>query len=123
MKPMTARCSVCSISVTPAARIASPPTPVRTNGARASVSARATPAPCRSPDTSPATKTISRTVGERRQRTLDLPHDGQRHGQRLPPIVAAHGTLLPAANGRQEVLHLQPERLALGRRERNPLDE
>src|SRR5262245_14328785 len=123
MNPITANCSVCSISRTPASRIASPPTPVRLNGAFAARSARATPAACKSPETSPATKTMSRTAGERRKRTFDLADDGQRDGERLTSVAAAHGDLGLAPHRLEEILKLEPERFTVRRLECNTLDK
>src|SRR5678816_4094918 len=86
--------------------------PTSLYGAPAAISSRATPAACASPDDSPATNMISRTAPtarglarrsqrcgdggrrararERRQRLLDVIHDGERDGERFASVVAAH---------------------------------
>src|SRR5512138_904066 len=118
-KPMTARRSACSISSTPAARISSPPIPVKAYGAPCATSARATPAAWRSPDASPATNRISRTgrhgdaSGERRQRPLDVRDDLQRDRQRLATSLPGDRHRRLATDGREEALELQSQRLAL----------
>src|SRR4051794_16421956 len=121
MNPITAEATVCSRSSTPASRMASPPTPTSANGAPAARNARATAAACRSPDTSPATKRISRTgaqrraAGERRQTVLDLRDDAQGYRERIPPLFTGHGHGGFATHGSKEALELQPQRIALVR--------
>src|SRR2546423_5406943 len=100
------------MSGTPASRIASPPMPTRWYGAFRAHSSLATPAACRSPDASPATKRMSRTggdvraSGERRQCTLDLADDGQRHRERLTSV-------LPSDDDRRAALYRGEKALEL----------
>src|SRR5206468_12864321 len=121
--------STCATSCTPASRIALPPIPVSVNGAPTSPSARATPAPGRSPEASPATNRISRTrngrraSGERGERSLDVGDDLQRHGERLPTGLSRHRNRNLAAHRGKKALELKTERLPLLRTERDPLDE
>src|SRR5215204_4673139 len=127
--PITASRSACSTSSTPAARISSPPMPVRRYGAPRAESARATPEAWRSPDASPATKRISRTgarhaaAGKRRERPLDVGDDLQRDRQRLAASLAADRHRRLAAHGGQEALELEPKRLPLVRSQRDAFDE
>src|SRR5690349_21010601 len=129
MKPMTACETVCWISCTPASRIASPPTPTREKGAPAWRSARATAAACRSPDTSPTTKRISRTRRRARAsgapglRALDVGDDLQGDRERLAPLLPGHGDRALSADRREEALELQAERLSLLGFEGNALHE
>src|SRR6478672_1367726 len=130
---MTASFSTCANSVTPASRILSPPIPASENGAPISPSARATPAPCRSPEASPATNRISRTCssrraspslpGERRQRALDVGDDLERHREGLASFLSRHRDWRLAPHCGNEALELQPERLRLLRAQRNAFDE
>src|SRR5689334_18396918 len=129
MKPITAEETVCSSRSTPASRIASPPTPVSTKGPFAARSARATAAACRSPDTSPATKRISRTgaqrraTGQRRQSVLDLGDDPKSHSERVPSLLTRHWHRRVTAHRSEEALELQPERISLVGLERDTLHE
>src|SRR4051812_21373786 len=128
MKPITACDTVCWINSTPASRIASPPTPTSEKGAPARLSARATAAACRSPDTSPATKRISRTrrsmrPGQRRDGAFDVRHDLERDREGLASLLAGDGHGRLAADRRQEALELQAQRLTLLGLERDALDE
>src|SRR4051812_25182455 len=125
MKPITASDRVWAISSTPASRMPSPPTPTRRKGAPASRRARATPAPCRSPEASPVTNMISRTARDWRhwQRALDVGDDLERHGERLAPLLPGDGDGDLAADRRQEALELEAQRLPLLGLERNALHE
>src|SRR5262245_23698351 len=129
MKPMTASFSTCSTSSTPTDRISSPPMPVSANDALRAFSSRATPAACRSPETSPATNRISRTDGCRRtsgqhgERSFDVAYDGQRNGQRLSAIFARDLNWAVASDALHERLELETQRLAFRGLERNTLDE
>src|SRR5512133_3069488 len=103
--------------------------PASEYGEPAAVSARATPAACRSPEASPATNRISRTgdrgraSGKRGQRAIDVLHDLQRDSERLTSRLAADGDRRLAAYGRHEALELEAQRLALHRLQRDALDE
>src|SRR5205823_1984215 len=96
--PITARLSLRSMRFTPARAISAPPMPVSEYAAFRDINSRATPAACRSPDASPATKRISRTTmhGLLRRRphvadgSVDVLHNGERHRQRIPAVLTGH---------------------------------
>src|SRR5262245_51811513 len=129
MKPMTASFSTCSTSSTPADRISSPPMPVSLNGAWRVFNSRATPAACRSPDTSPATNRISRTDGRRRtsgqhrKRAFDVANDRQRDGKRFTAVFSRDWNRSIANDTLHERLELETKGLAFGSFERNAFDE
>src|SRR4051812_552080 len=112
--------------------MALPPMPASENGAPISLSARATPPACRSPEASPATNRISRTCSGRRasslssergERALDVGDDLQRHGERLASFLPGHRDRYVAPHRGEEALELQAQRLALIRAQRNAFDE
>src|SRR5687768_11463829 len=132
--PMTAIRSDRSISVTPAAAMRAPPTPVRARSGRTRANSAASPDAWRSPDASPAMMSTSRTRDrtrsglatqprERRKGALDLADDPQRYRERLAPIAARHHDRLIATNRPDEALELEAERFAWRRFERDAFHE
>src|SRR5438309_1329960 len=121
--PITDSRAMCSMSSTPASRMRSPPTPTRWKGSCSFSSSRATPAAWLSPDTSPATKRISRTRSKCRCRALDVLHDLQCHRQRIAALFPRHRHGRLTAHCCKEALELEPQRLALFRFHSDALDE
>src|SRR5512138_1508621 len=116
--------SYLSNSLTPAFSISGPPKPVRSRSGRRRLSSSATPAACRSPDASPATKITSgtgrgRDSSQRRTRPLYLGYDPQGNSKRALSIFARHDHRCLAADCRDEAVELEPERLPFWSGQRN----
>ena len=129
-KPMTASAPTCAISSTPAARIASPPTPTSRYGTRArhELARHARARAGRRRLLRRRTESHARLVAIGRadsagKRPLDVVHDRQRHGERLAAVLARHGDRRLAGDRLHERLELQTQRLALRRLDGDALDE
>src|SRR6476659_5555096 len=107
------------MSSTPCSASRGPPTAVSSSSGCIRLSAPATPAACRSPDASPATKRTLRMVvrvsDQRRQSQLDLLHDPERDTQRQSPFFAGYYHWRFAGQRRDKTLLLQLQRFAIGR--------
>src|SRR5688500_12319902 len=122
-RPRTASPLICTSMSTRSAFIRSPPIPRNLKFAPDATSSRATFAACRSPDGSPATKRISRTIRrsrcggavQGRETLVDLVDDLQRDLERIAAILARHDDRRLSLDRRDEALVLQPQRLTFRR--------
>src|SRR4051812_43690689 len=94
---------------------------MRRKGRCSLFSSRATPAAWLSPDTSPATKRISRTRSRCRCRAFDVLDDLQRHGECVAPLFATdcHGCF--ATDGSEEAFEFEAQWLTFLRYQRHTL--